>query len=62
MKMAKGETGGALGWFPRKLAELKDLFAQVSQKVAQKVEDAEEAGPRVRVVEFILEIEIARRK
>ncbi|MHC5055162.1 MAG: pilus assembly protein PilM [Planctomycetota bacterium] len=48
--------------YERKLAELKDLFAQVSQKVAQKVADAEEAGPRVKVVEFILEAEIAKRR
>ena len=52
--------------YKRRLAELKDLFADVLQKVAHKViqKDAEvgRPGPSVKVVEFILEIEIARRR
>ena len=52
--------------YERKLAELKDLFAQVLQKVAQRVEqetaDTDDEGRSVRVVEFILEIEIGKRR
>jgi len=48
--------------YQRKLAELQDLFAEVSQKVAQKLDDTEKTGTDVRVVEFILEVEIARPK
>ena len=31
--MAKGETGGALGWAPRKLAELKNFFSEVRNEL-----------------------------
>jgi len=46
--------------YERKLGELEDLFAQVSQRVAQRTGDADDGGPRI--VEFILEVEIARRR
>jgi len=46
--------------YERKLGELEDLFAQVSQKVAQRAADIDDEGPRI--VEFILEIEIAKRR
>jgi len=46
--------------YERKLRELEDLFAQVSQKIAQRAADIDDEGPRI--VEFILEIEIAKRK
>jgi Tfp pilus assembly PilM family ATPase len=53
--------------YERSLAELKDLFAEVSPGVAQEVEISEDdrrvtGGGSVIVAEFILEVEIARRR